>query len=216
MSNKKSTSKLFQDEVTEQEMNLPEETEETTADEKVTEEPVEETPAEEPETVESEVVEDDIQDIDLSIIKKQRFRINGDNDKILELNVADMRIATRLKEAYPRLNTLMDSVADKFNAIPDGADEETLIKVGDAVDEIDTRMRNEIDYIFDTNVSEICGSDGSMWDLIDGSFRYEHIIDKLAKLYENNLDKEYTNMKRRVENKTGKYVKLQDHQRKQK
>lgn len=198
---RKSTSKLFEDEVktdvTEESMNAP-----------VTEEETEtkvETPA------------DDIQDIDLSVIQKKRFRINGDNSKILELNTSDMRIASRLKEAYPRLNTLMDEVADEFNSIPDDAeDEETLTKVADAVDKIDGKMREEIDYIFDANVSEVCGSDGSMWDPIDGMFRYEHIIDKLAKLYENNLDKEFADMKRRVETKAGKYVKLQDHNKKAK
>lgn len=199
---RKSTSKLFEDEVktdvTEESMNAPV-TEEEKVDTKV------ETPA------------DDIQDIDLSVIQKKRFRINGDNSKILELNTSDMRIASRLKEAYPRLNTLMDEVADEFNSIPDDAeDEETLTKVADAVNKIDGKMREEIDYIFDANVSEVCGSDGSMWDPIDGMFRYEHIIDKLAKLYENNLDKEFADMKRRVETKAGKYVKLQDHNKKAK
>jgi len=199
---KKSTSKLFEDEVktevTEESMNAP-----VTEEEKV--ETKVETPA------------DDIQDIDLSAIQKKRFRINGDNSKILELNTSDMRIASRLKEAYPRLNTLMDEVADEFNNLPDEVeDEETLTKVADAVDKIDKKMRDEIDYIFDANVSEVCGSDGSMWDPIDGMFRYEHIIDKLAKLYENNLDKEFADMKRRVETKAGKYVKLQDHNKKAK
>ena len=200
---KKSTSKLFEDEVktevTEESMNAP-----VTEEEKEEVETNVETPA------------DDIQDIDLSIIKKQRFRINGDNSKILELNVADMRIATRLKEAYPRLNALMDEVATKFNDIPDDASEEMINQVGSAVDEIDNKMRDEINYIFDAPVSEVCGSDGSMWDPIEGAFRYEHIIDKLAKLYENNLDKEFANMKRRVETKAGKYVKLQDHKKKAK
>ena len=199
---KKSTSKLFEDEVkteiTEENVNAP-----VTEEEKV--ETKVETPA------------DDIQDIDLSVIQKKRFRINGDNSKILELNTSDMRIASRLKEAYPRLNTLMDEVADEFNNLPDEVeDEETLTKVADAVDKIDGKMREEIDYIFDANVSEVCGSDGSMWDPIDGMFRYEHIIDKLAKLYENNLDKEFADMKRRVETKAGKYVKLQDHKKKAK
>ena len=197
---KKSTSKLFEDEtkteLTEKEMNAP-----------VDESPVNEAPA----------VEDDIQDIDLSVIKRKKFRINQDNSKILELNVSDMKIATRLRESYPRLNALMDEVADIFNDIPDDVeDEETLNKVADAVDLIDTKMRDEINYIFDAPVSEICGTDGSMWDPIDGAFRYEHIIDKLAKLYENNLDKEFINMKRRVETKAGKYANLQDHKRKQK
>ena len=210
---RKSTSKLFQDEVTEEvtekEMNLPEEEEAKPLDQKLHEK---EALMPKPK---SEVLENVI-DIDLSAIKKQRFRINGDNSKILELNTSDMGIATRLKEAYPRLNTLMDDVADKFSNMPDDIDEDAITKFGDAIEEIDKKMRVELDYIFNSNVSEICGADGSMWDPIDGAFRYEHIIDKLSKLYENNLDKEFMNMKRRVETKTGKYANLQDHKKKAK
>lgn len=162
--------------------------------------------------------DDDIVDIDFSVIKKKKFRINNDNSKILELNTSDMRIATRLKEAYPRLNQLMDEVTDKIAELPEGddIDEKQLVQLSKVIEDIDKAMRVEVDYIFDANVSEICGSDGSMWDPIEGAFRYEHIIDKLAKLYENNLDKEFMEMKRRVETKTGKYAKLQDHKRKQK
>ena len=155
---KKSTSKLFQDEVkeevTEKEMNLPEEDATESTDEVEVKSEAEEEPEEKPiqerlhdkgvVLAKTSVPEDsDIQDIDLSVIQKKRFRINGDNNKILELNTSDMRIATRLKESYPRLNALMDSVADKFSNIPDDDDfdEEALTKVADAVDEIDRKMR---------------------------------------------------------------------------
>ena len=36
--------------------------------------------------------DDDIQDLNLSAIKKKRFRINGDSNKILELNTSDLSI----------------------------------------------------------------------------------------------------------------------------
>ena len=103
----KSTSKLFQSEdpkeMKEDAMNLPEEKTETVeqvnevlAQEKIPEEQTEviDTPASEPE---------DIQDIDLSAIKKKRFRINGDSSKILELNTSDLSISSRLSAAYERL-----------------------------------------------------------------------------------------------------------------
>lgn len=210
----KSTSKLFQDteELKEQDINLPEE------EEKVESEEVEEKEVEEAvtENVPAEVVENDIQDIDLSVIKRQKFRINGDNSKIIELNTSDMGIATRLKEAYPRLNSLVDSISERFNDVPDDeATEKQLKAIGEAIEDIDKKMRDEIDYIFNSPVSVVF-DEGSMWDPIDGMFRYEHIIDKLAKLYENNLDKEFANIKRRVETTAGKYVKLQDHKKKAK
>lgn len=142
---------------------------------------------------------DDIQDIDLSITEKKKFRINGDNSKILRLNTSDLNIGRRLEEGYNKLNDLMEEIAKNLNK--DG-DYENIM---DTVDKLDSEMRVQIDYIFDSNVSEICASEGSMWDPIEGSFRYEHIINVLVDLYENNLNKEFAAMKARVSKHTAKY-----------
>lgn len=152
-------------------------------------------------------VEDDIIDIDLSVIKKKRFRINGDNAKILELNVSDMGIVSRLNDAYPKLMALQDKVSSLGEIDDSLDDQEKMSLTAEKLNEIDTEMRELLDYIFQSNVSEICGSDGSMYDPIDGTFRYEHIITALVKLYETNLDEEFKRMKARISKHTEKYTK---------
>jgi len=181
MAGKKPTSKLFQDETEKKEVKTKAEVKETQVD-------------------------DGIVDVDLSPLKKKRFRINGDNSKILELNPTDMGIAIRLSEAYPQLNKLMDDVSEKISTIGEGEDEDTFMRLSEVLKDIDQQMREKIDYIFDANVSEICASEGSMWDPIEGQFRYEHIIEKLSALYETNLNKEFMAMKRRVEGNASKYA----------
>ena len=151
--------------------------------------------------------DNDIVDVDLSIIKKKKFRINGDNTKILELNVADMGIISRLDESYPKLMDLQEKVVELAD-VSDGADDrEILSSTAKKLNEIDGEMRKALDYIFQSNVSEICGSEGSMYDPIEGTFRYEHIISTLAKLYENNLNSEFKKMKARISKHTSKYTK---------
>lgn len=153
-------------------------------------------------------VDKDIVDVDLSVIKKKKFRINGDNTKILELNVSDMGILSRLDEAYPKLISLQDKVAELAEmSSADGEDRELLASTASKLTEIDGEMRKILDFIFDSNVSEICGSEGSMYDPIEGTFRYEHIISTLTKLYENNLNSEFKKMKDRVNKHTAKYTK---------
>lgn len=152
-------------------------------------------------------VDNDIMDVDLSIIKKKRFRINGDNSKILELNVSDMGIVSRLNDSYPKLMSLQDKVAALANMNEGVDDMELLSTTASKLTEIDGEMRETIDFIFQSNVSEICGSEGSMYDPIEGTFRYEHIISTLVKLYENNLDAEFKKMKERVSKHTAKYTK---------
>ena len=161
--------------------------------------------------VENEVVInnelDGVVDVDLSVIKKKKFRINGDNTKILELNVSDMGILSRLDEAYPKLMELQEKVADLADINEEADDREVLSTTASKLKEIDGSMRETLDFIFQSNVSEICGSEGSMYDPINGTFRYEHIISTLTKLYENNLNAEFKQMKDRIKKHTAKYTK---------
>ena len=61
--------------------------------------------------------------------------------------------------------------------------------------------------IFDSNVSEICAPSGSMYDPINGQFRFEHIINVLAGLYETDIESELTSIAKRVQKHTNKYSK---------
>jgi hypothetical protein len=72
--------------------------------------------------------------------------------------------------------------------------------------EIDSKMRDTIDYIFDYPVSAVCAKNGTMYDPKDGMFRYEHIIDALTKLYQNNLNEEYKRFQARIKKHTNKYT----------
>ena len=149
----------------------------------------------------------DIIDVDLSIVKKKKFRINGDNTKILELNVSDMGIVSRLDETYSKLIELQDKVASLAEINEEANDREILSSTAQKLNEIDEEMRDLLDYIFQSNVSEICGSEGSMYDPIEGTFRYEHIISTLTKLYENNLSSEFNKIKKNISKHTAKYTK---------
>ena len=153
---------------------------------------------------------DDIVDLDISAIKKKRFRINGDSSRILELNTSDLNIATRMSSAYERLVQYMDKVGKVLEELPDEGEEandEQEVELTKQLDEIDKEMRKELDYIFDAPVSEVCGYGGSMYDPFNGMFRYEHIMDAITKLYETNLNSEFNAMRKRVNAKTSKYTK---------
>lgn len=203
----KSTSKLFQSEepteMKEGTMNLPEEVKEEVKEETI--------PEEQTEVVSTPPVSaDDIQDIDLSAIKKKRFRINGDNNKILELNTSDLNIISRLTVAYDRLQKYMEKVGNILSSLPDNEDELTEANekvIREQLGEIDANMKKEVDYIFDAPVSAICSDGGSMYDPFEGQFRFEHIIEAILRLYERNLDSEFNKMRRRVSAKTSKYTK---------
>lgn len=161
--------------------------------------------------LEDNVRDEDIIDIDLSPIRKKRFRINGDRDKILELNISDMNIIPRLEESYPKLSKLVEEASDKILAQTENSDDEDaeveLAPIADTLREIDTEMRKWVDYIFDAEVSKVCAENGSMYDPFNGRFRFEHIIDAISALYENNLKTEFDKVSNRVKKHTSKYHK---------
>ena len=144
-------------------------------------------------------------DIDLSEIRKKCFRINNDNSKILELNISDMNTIVRLNEDYPKLMDLARSAVIEQNDSEKSTEEE-LAAMSDLIKKIDNEMRELIDHIFDSNVSELCASDGSMYDLFNGKFRFEYIIEKIASLYGENISKELKSVTKRIQKHTGKYT----------
>ena len=147
-------------------------------------------------------------DIDLSVTRRKNFRINGDNNRIVSLNTSDMGIFARLNDEYPKLKQLS---LDAQNLLPDEFDTEDgaenavgmLAKLRD----IDAELRAGVDYIFDSNVCEVCAPDGTLYDPFDGKFRFEHIIEVLTGLYEGNLTSEFKKMTARINKHTGKYTK---------
>ena len=150
-------------------------------------------------------------DLDLSATRKKRIRINGDNNAILELNTSDMNIASRAEKVYQELIELAEKVPEISVdvEVENGEDisEESLKKVGDMLTDLDKQMRIKLDELFDAPVSEICAPHGSMYDPFDGKYRFEHIIEGLAKLYENNFTAEVEKIKKNINKHTAKYTK---------
>lgn len=153
------------------------------------------------------IVDKNIIDLDLSSIQKKRFRIDGDDSRILELNTSDMGILGRLKDSEGKIAELTSNAVknwpdDIVENVTD-SDIDSAIKV---FNDADKGMKEIIDYIFDAPVSKICVPNGTMFDPINGEFRYEHIIEALGKLYEANITTEIDNVSTRIKKHTAKYT----------
>lgn len=148
------------------------------------------------------IVNNNIIDLDLSVTRKKRFRIDGDDNRIIELNTSDMTILNRLDEAERRLTELA-----KYANFEVSDDEQ---ENADRVTELlatDKQMREIIDYLFDSEVADICAPDGSMYDPFNGKYRFEHIMEILFTQYEKNISEEIKKMRKNVQKHTDKYTK---------
>jgi len=171
--------------------------EEIKEDTKVVEKKV--TPVSEPK------VEDDIVDIEIAPIKRKRFRLNGDNNKVISLNMSDLGLYNRLEKGYAKLRQIANEITDvEFD--PETDDIEVLNKAMATLDKLDMAMREQIDYIFDAEVADKAADGGTMYDPYNGTLRYEHIIETLLGLYETNIAKEFKVMQKKMSKHTAKYT----------
>lgn len=151
----------------------------------------------------------DIRDVDLSVIAKKRFRLDGDDNRIIEINTSDLGIIKRLENAEEKLLKLADSVTkmDITSTSEDGEDDEfDSEKFNEALADIDKQMRDLIDYIFDSPVADKAGNCGTMYDPVNGKLRYEHIIDRLVGLYEADLRREASAISHKARMRASKYT----------
>jgi hypothetical protein len=144
--------------------------------------------------------------IDISLAsEKQQIRIDGDDNRIIEIDTADITVLKRLQDIYPRLNDL-GIKGFEINDDSDTLTEEALNAVTTALDAIDKEMRELIDYIFDSKISDICVPNGAMYNMKNGEFMFERILDALFKLYADEIQKEFGLMSDRMKQRTGKYT----------
>lgn len=146
----------------------------------------------------------DVVDISLSAINKKKIRIDGDDNRILELNTSDLGIFGRLKKSEDDITQL---TKDAMSNWPEDSDGDAMEITAKIFENTDKRMREIMDFIFDAPVSELCAPTGTMFDPINGKFRYEHIMDVLGSVYETDIESEVKQMSSRVKKHTDKYTK---------
>lgn len=189
-------------------------TKEELVEEVTVEEPIEESEEEEsiktiPVIEEPKTVPTNVINLDMSDATRTKIWVNGDCQKVLELNLTDMGILPRFTEAYPKLLALQDDVR---KIIDDGEPEnmktmEELSEFASKFKSIDKQMRDYVDQIFDFKVCDVCCDGGSMYDPVGGGFwRFEYIINKIGKLYNVQFDKEMKANDKRMKMHTERYT----------
>lgn len=150
----------------------------------------------------------DIIDISIAPGKIKKIRIDGDDNRIVKIDVSDNNIIVRTSEKLPELKELDKRVREMRDAEKQESEtEEEILSFAEEYKAIDQKMKMCIDYIFDSDVSEACCGNASMYDFIDGYMRYEIVFDHLRRLYDSEQAYELKKIKERVSKHTAKYGK---------
>lgn len=169
------------------------------------------------------MMENNVQDLDFSVLHRKKFRIDGDDSKVIELDVSDFSVLSRLEESYGKLNEMQKEAAKLYDLGKEMSEREEdeefsgeleapeeLKALNAQLKKVDQDMRSWVNFVFDYDVCSVISPEGTMYDVIGGNYRYEIIIDKLIAVYEENIKAETKKMNSRLT----KYTK--DHKRKQK
>lgn len=138
--------------------------------------------------------------------EKKRFCINGNPDNVIEINTSDTGIIERLESAY---NNLLE-LGEKAVTIKAGDIDINSEKSGEfftQLAEIDKKLSETLDYIFDAKVAAACSGGGKMYDPVDGFFRFEAILDDLMTVLQEDLQAEFEKIAKKRAEHTAKYKK---------
>ncbi len=154
--------------------------------------------------------------ITFKVETREKFFIDGDENRAIELDINDVNLVNRLTDAIPKMQALDKrwselNVAANAMKTGDNVEEnlEEINKFSSTFKSIETEIRAILDDTFDSpGMSDTILGTTSAFSPVNGKFKYEQIIDVLVGLYENSIKREAEKFNRtKVRNKTAKYIK---------
>ena len=153
-----------------------------------------------------QIPDNNIVDIEFKDLQKKKFRLDRDPNRVIELNTSDLSVISRLEEIYPKMLKFVHEAQEKYPMDSDETSEDD-IEIGDAITYINEEMKKLLNWAFDSDIADKACPSGTLYDPINGKFRFEHIMEKLVGLYGDNFKQEFDAMRKRVDKHTSKYTK---------
>lgn len=131
-----------------------------------------------------------IEALNLGLNTKKRFAIDGDENRILEIDVQDMAIMSRIKPAMEKINRVREHWEKLQGIDGENLSDDEVAEIEQAMEQSEQEMREAIDFLFDANVCDVCVGKSSVFTPKDGKLKYDIIISGLSALYEKTIKAE--------------------------
>ena len=127
----------------------------------------------------------------------KEFSINNDPNRVIRFNPADFSIIERIKAAYDEIDkvTKMDN---EINLKADGTPVEELGKAAEIVKGINDTIKNQIDYIFNSPVSEMVFGKQSPLSMVKGVPLWERFMNAIAPVIQKEVKAEQLASQKRI------------------
>lgn len=145
--------------------------------------------------------------INFGFDNKKRFTIDGDENKVIELDTSDVGIVTRLSDSMEKIKEL-EKKQEKLMELSAQENDTAALDFTTLFAEVEGDMRGIIDYVFDSPVTDTILGKSSVFSPVNGKYKFEQILDVLLDLYETDIKKETSKINTaHIKKHTAKYVK---------
>ena len=126
----------------------------------------------------------------------KEFTINNDESKVIRFNPSDFAIFTRLTEAKKVISEAISKVGDiEIDAEGKAVDFE---KAGQMVENLDKIIKEQVDYVFNSSVSEKVFGNQSPMSNVGGKSLFERFFECIEPVISEALTEQRKESKKRV------------------
>ena len=133
----------------------------------------------------------------------KEFSINGDENRVIRFNPSDMAIIKRLEEAKNKISESM-AIKDDIELDNEGKPINSLENYSKVISHIDNVIKEQINYIFDSDVANVVFGNQSPLANIKGKPLYERFMESVMPEIKKAVEEEAKESRKRV----AKYTKV--------
>lgn len=133
----------------------------------------------------------------------KEFTINNDPNKVIRINLSDYSIVERINKAYEEIDKIT-KINEDIELKSDGSPLSELNKAAEIVSKINKAIKDQIDYIFDSPVSDMVFGNQSPLSTVNGVPLYERFLEAITPYIKEEIQKEQKASQKRIE----KYTKV--------
>jgi hypothetical protein len=132
----------------------------------------------------------------------KEFMINDDPNRVIRFNPADYGIIERFNNALKNIEKATESLENDVNIDSKGEPLSELEEAAEAVAKVNKLIKDQIDYIFDSPVSDMVFGNKSPLALVKGVPLFERFIMAAKEVIEKEVKKEMEASQKRIEKYT--------------
>lgn len=135
----------------------------------------------------------------------KEFMINGDKNRVIRFNPADINLLERFDKAYKSIEEEQRRIEKDIELKTNGKpveEQEDYEQALEVIRRLNQFIKDQIDYIFDSEVSDVIFGNQSPMSTVKGRPFFERVFDAIQPI----LEKEITAERKASEKRISKYT----------